>query len=570
MSHILGIENVSNNSSTEALDFKQAIVPVDNGRSASESTSQTHNGNTTMTHHHADMERNKSGIPSASLIQDTDIAKDSHDFSHIYTPAPILASSRYNRQMLIPSISLAGQQRILSAKVLIIGLGGLGSPAALYLAGAGIGTLGLLDNDHVELSNLHRQVVHREDSVQYGLTKVESATRGCRELNSEIKLVDHTMRFSMDGDRTAREKIVDVVKGYDIVLDCTDNPATRYLVSDLCVLLGKTLVSGAVQRLDGQVVVLNYPVLLDTADKNGAENGVLEGGRTTVEDRSGTIAEQRGPCYRCVFPTPPSPDMVRSCGEIGILGPVVGTIGTLMATETLRLIVKGAEEVRKPTMLLYNAWPTDPRSMFRTIGLRGHRKDCLACGDEAVLGEKGLRKITQDEILEGRLDYIAFCGLLEDVNVLDAEQRIAAVDFLRMQTERSGLGKLERCTSLVVIDTREPCEVAMGPKIAKSVNIPLTRILRQDGSVEEIEALLDDGMHDSLLFVCQKGNDSQIAAQKIINMREKRVESGSKVNGVKSISIGNGHSSAIFIGDIAGGLVALEKALKASTVSPQT
>jgi len=370
--------------------------------------------------------------------------------------------------------------------------------------------------------------------------------RGCRELNADCEVVGYEMRLVVGGD--GGREVVDVFEEYDIVLDCTDNPATRYLISDLCVLLGKTLISGAAQKLEGQVLALNYPVPAGAATTDAGSKS------------------ERGPCYRCVFPTPPSPDMVKSCGEIGILGPVVGTIGTLMTTEALRIIVKGDEEVRKPTMLLYSAWPTDPRGMFRTIGLRGRRKDCLACGHDDELSLKGLRRITKDEILEGRMDYVAFCGLLEDLHILGEDERISAKDFLSGLTGDTETKKENKWTNPIIIDTREPQEVDMGPKIGGSVNVPLTRILRKNGSIEEMEALLHDGNHDAMLFVCQLGNDSQIAAKKMLEARPQKHEISIKADGdEKNAKEGNG-SRAVFIADITGGFAAIEKAIQRSSV----
>lgn len=209
-----------------------------------------------------DHETASNGSPAEPPSQD--------DYSKIFVPAPSLASSRYNRQLLIPSISISGHERIASCRILIIGLGGLGSPAALYLAGAGVGVLGLMDDDKVELSNLHRQIVHCEASVREGLGKVESAVRACRALNSEIEVVGHELRCDV-GEGKGKE-LFGIVDGYDVVLDCTDNPATRYLISDLCVLLGKVLVSGAAQRLEGQLCLLNYP---STSKLEGGDGSTL-------------------------------------------------------------------------------------------------------------------------------------------------------------------------------------------------------------------------------------------------------------------------------------------------------
>lgn len=403
-------------------------------------------------------------------------------------PAPALASSRYNRQLLLPQLRLRGQEHLLSAKALIIGLGGLGSPAALYLAGAGVGTLGFLDGDTVEVSNLHRQIVHTESAARAGVSKVRSAAARCRDLNSEINYVCHEQRASASN-------LLDLVAQYDVVLDCTDNPATRYLISDVCVILGKVLVSGAAQRGEGTLVVLNSPPV-------------------------SSPAEEKGPCYRCVFPRPPAPETVRGCSEIGILGPVVGTIGTLMAGEAIKIISTGrhllhvvgdgsVQQQRAPeqantktqhTMLLHNTYATDPRNMFRTITLRGRRKDCVACGDDEQLAKKGLSRTTAGVVSQGRLDYQAFCGVEEDVKVLGDDRRINATEFLETYPRhgrRHHRGKRKR--KHLVVDVREEHEFELGPKVRDSVNIPLSRILRHGGSAFdelELHTSPDGGMLD--------------------------------------------------------------------------
>ena len=440
--------------------------------------------------------------------------------SHVFTRAPAIASSRYNRQMLIPSISVPGQAKIAKAKVLIVGLGGLGSPASLYLAGAGVGKLGLLDDDTVEETNLHRQIVHRESSVENGMTKVDSAARGCCELNSTINIVPHAVRLDISSRENA-EHILQIMSDYDIVLDCTDNPATRYLLNDLCVVLSKTLVSGAAQRLEGQLMVLNYSI-------NG-EN------------------DTRGPCYRCVFPTPPEPDMVKGCGEIGILGPVVGTIGTLMATEALRLIVKGEKDVRKPSMLLYNAWPTDPRGMFRTIGLRGKRFDCVACGDPEQVRAVGKTIIERDSIVDGSLDYVAFCGGSGNIRLLSSGERVDAEQFLDGVTNiNHPSSECRMLKNPIAIDVRERYEIEMGTKLNIGVNIPISTIMRQEDPPEQLKNLLNNSQHSAILFICQRGNDSQVAAKKLLNWRSKQSQE-------------LGPDNAVFIGDVVGGLTAVEK-----------
>ncbi|RMZ79136.1 hypothetical protein DV738_g3492, partial [Chaetothyriales sp. CBS 135597] len=383
----------------------------------------------------------------------------------ILIPPPPLASSRYNRQLLIAPIGLSGQERLSRSSVLIIGLGGLGSPASLYLASAGVGKLGLVDADRVEESNLHRQVVHAEGRV--GMSKVMSAMAGCKALNSTIK-------YEAFEEHLDNKRALEIIEGFDVVLDCTDNPATRYLISDACVVLGKTLISGAAQVTDGQMMALAYP-------------SYSQGNETIVT---------RAPCYRCIFPRPPPPEMVRSCSEIGILGPVVGAVGTLMATEAIKVIVQGVDggygRGRKPTMLLYSAWSADPKNMFRTVGLRGRRSDCVACGDDAKI-----KKLTRQSIEEGRIDYVSFCGgPPEDVKLLTGEHRIRADEFIKRGNDsqiaaqkfiewdqqnsvrRKWIGDIEGEPAVVVVVDEEklpPIEPRAEPVLAATV--PLLLIL---------------------------------------------------------------------------------------------
>ena len=386
-------------------------------------------------------------------------------------PAPPLASSRYNRQLLISQISLSGQERLFSSKVLVIGLGGLGSPASMYLAGAGIHTIGLLDHDTVETSNLHRQIVHRESSVKQRMSKVASARRALEELNSEVQYVSHEEQLSTSN-------ALGIVSGYDVVLDCTDNPATRYLISDVCVFLGKPLISGAAQRTEGQMMVLNYPV-------------------------------KAGPCYRCMFPVPPPPEMARSCSEIGVLGTAVGTIGVLMAGEAIRVIVdyeKDEKREWKGALLLYNAWPKDPKSLFRSVGLRPKRKGCISCGKAEEIQEKGHSRITVESLQDGSMDYESFCGRIEDVKLLRDNERIDAVTLTKMHNP-------------TVVDVREEVEYTLGAKVPGSINIPISRILRNGNEARDefLKLTETDPEDQSIYLICQRGNDSQIAAKKFMD-----------------------------------------------------
>ncbi|ERF71346.1 hypothetical protein EPUS_03501 [Endocarpon pusillum Z07020] len=304
---------------------------------------------------------------------------------------------------------------------------------------------------------------------------------------------------------------------------------------------------------------------------------------TKDSDENGKMSE-RGPCYRCIFPHPPAPETVQSCSEIGILGPVVGVIGTLMAMEVLKILTDTAtttagasaannltaaaareeQDAWRPTLLLYNALSQDPRGMFRNVGLRkGPRRDCLVCGEEEVLDglRAGRRKITREGIVNGEVDYGAFCGRVEDVRVLEGGRRVSAGEFaerMRLDGEGGGGdGGLEGKRP-VVVDVREEVEYELGAKVRNSIHIPISRILRsgyglvddQDGSMEDLLGLrLPEGEAAEedrpIYFLCQRGNDSQIAAQKFLDS-------------IEQDKTGNRRRNR-WIGDVVGGFEALQR-----------
>ncbi|MGY6552990.1 MAG: molybdopterin-synthase adenylyltransferase MoeB [Wenzhouxiangella sp.] len=258
------------------------------------------------------------------------------------------ALQRYARQIVLPELGQAGQQRLAQARVLLIGAGGLGSPAALYLAAAGIGTLGLIDHDKVDRSNLHRQVLHRDDRV--GMAKTESARRTLEALNPAIRIQAHELRLD-SGNVEA------IFKNYDVVLDGSDNFPTRYLVNDACVKLGLPLVYGAVQGFEGQVSV--FP-------------------------GSGQ------PCYRCLFPEPPAAEFAPNCNEAGVLGVVPGIIGLLQALEVIKLVAKIGEPLIG-RLLLFDGWST----RLREVRLKAD-PECRYCAPGREF--------------PGFVDYVRFCS----------------------------------------------------------------------------------------------------------------------------------------------------------------
>jgi molybdopterin/thiamine biosynthesis adenylyltransferase/rhodanese-related sulfurtransferase len=294
---------------------------------------------------------------------------------------------RYSRHLILPDVALAGQERIKAARVLLVGAGGLGSPAALYLAAAGVGTLGIVDFDVVDVSNLQRQVLHGTSAI--GRSKLDSALERIADLNPHVVVEPHEVRL-------ASANAIDILGRYDIIVDGTDNFATRYLTNDACVLLGKPNVYGSIFRFEGQASVFA------TAD---------------------------GPCYRCLFPTPPPAGSVPSCAEGGVLGVLPGIVGTIQATETLKLIL-GAGESLAGRLLLID-----------TLGMRFHTvrvpRDpaCPACGTRAI---------TQ------LIDYDEFCGTPGG-----AEPHMSDIPEV---TPRELAERLKTETELTLIDVREPYE----------------------------------------------------------------------------------------------------------------
>jgi molybdopterin/thiamine biosynthesis adenylyltransferase/rhodanese-related sulfurtransferase len=248
---------------------------------------------------------------------------------------------RYARHLALPEVGVAGQRALLDARVLLVGAGGLGSPVALYLAAAGVGTLGIVDDDRVELSNLQRQVIHTTGRV--GELKVESAAAALRALNPEVRVEAHVARLD-------RERVDGLLARYDLAVDGTDNFATRYLLNDAAVRAGKTVVHGSIYRFEGQV---------------------------------STFAPGEGPCYRCVYPAAPPPSLAPPCGEAGVLGVLPGVIGAMQATEVLKRVM-GVGECLVGRILTWDALTMQSRT------LRVRRDpQCAACGDRVVTASCG-------------------------------------------------------------------------------------------------------------------------------------------------------------------------------------
>jgi len=318
---------------------------------------------------------------------------------------------RYSRHLIIPDVAMAGQQRLMNAKVLCVGAGGLGSPALMYLAAAGVGTLGIVEFDTVDESNLQRQIIHGQSDI--GKSKALSAKEKIAEINPYVNVILHETRLD-------NSNVMEIFSQYDIIVDGTDNFATRYLVNDACVILKKPYVWGSIYRFDGQASV---------------------------------FWAEYGPCYRCLYPEPPPPGMVPSCAEGGVLGVLCATIGSIQTTETIKVLT-GIGESLIGSLMVYDALDMT----FRKIKVRKD-PNCPLCSPNA----------TQRELLP---DYEAFCGTLSE-----AAQEASAGSTITVQQLKS---KIDADENFYLIDVREPSEYEI-VKIPTSHLIPKQGFL--DGSV---------------------------------------------------------------------------------------
>ena len=322
--------------------------------------------------------------------------------------------ARYQRHLTLEEVGVAGQERLKAARVLVVGAGGLGSPSALYLAASGVGTLGVVDCDRVEASNLQRQVLF--DTPGVGRSKAEAARERLTALNPEIEVVAHSLEL-----RAAN--VSDVLRDYDVVLDGTDRLPTRYLVNDACVILRKPLVSAAIHRFEGQVM---------------------------------TFVPGRGPCYRCLYPEVPE-GLVPNCADAGVLGVLPGVLGAIQATEAIKLIL-GTGEPLVGRLLVYDALELSFRE-FTFV----RRRDCAVCGDHPTITEP------HDPPGACRVDELTGLGRLRA-----SELRAKLGTDVRNGAEIGGVSGAFDGT-LVLVDVREPHEFAAG-HLDGAVNIPLAEL----------------------------------------------------------------------------------------------
>ncbi|RWS27016.1 adenylyltransferase and sulfurtransferase MOCS3-like protein [Leptotrombidium deliense] len=344
--------------------------------------------------------------------------------------------NKYGRQLILPEIGADGQLRLKNSSILIVGCGGLGCPSSQYLVGAGVGRIGLVDNDVVEESNLHRQVIHKENNV--GKPKTDSAVEFLQALNSSVAFEKFQVKIN-------RTNAIDIVSKFDIVLDATDNAATRYLLSDVCVLTKKPLVSGAALRFDGQMTVYNY--------------------------------DDKTPCYRCLFPNPPPAGAVTNCNEGGVIGAVPGMIGTLQALEAIK-IAAGIRPSFAGKMLLFDGL----QGVFRTVKIRDRKKDCISCGENPL--------ITKELI-----DYDEFCKVQcasrepskAGLKILSPEERIYVMEYKSV---------LDDSLNHILIDVR--------PEVESPEGLQKVKELVEDSNVKNVFVMCRRGEFDLDLIRAQE------------------------------------------------------------------
>ncbi len=342
--------------------------------------------------------------------------------------------SRYSRHLILPEFGMDGQRKLKQSSVLLIGTGGLGSPLALYLAAAGVGHIGLVDFDVVDESNLQRQIIHGTSTV--GVAKTESAKRRLHDLNPHIEITTYETQITA-------ANALDLMRPYDVIVDGTDNFPTRYLTNDAAVMLGKPNVYGSIFRFEGQVTVF-HPAA-------------------------------GGPCYRCLYPAPPPPGLVPSCAEGGVLGVLPGIIGTMQATEVIKLIT-GIGETLIGRLVLYDALTM----RFRELKLR-RNPDCPVCGDNPTITEL--------------IDYEAFCGIMP----IQPKAQEEAMNVQYEITPKEVAGLLEQPNRPFILDVRNPYEAEIATLPVTDKLIPVDEL---HGRISELDPNVE------MIVYCRSGGRS--------------------------------------------------------------
>jgi len=350
--------------------------------------------------------------------------------------------TRYSRHLILPEVGMSGQLKLKSARVLLVGAGGLGAPVAMYLTAAGVGNLGIVDDDVVDETNLQRQIIHSTTSV--GSAKVQSAQMRLAEINPHVRVTTYETHLTS-------ENIREIISDYDVVIDGTDNFPTRYLINDACVFAGKPMVYGSIYRFEGQVSVFDA---------------------------------RRGPCYRCLYPEPPPPEMVPGCAEGGVLGVLPGIIGTIQATEAIKLVLEEGDPL-VGRLLLLNAF----QMSFRELKLPKN-PDCPVCGKTPTITDF--------------IDYQGFCGI-EPRHPTNTEDDITVGELK---------AKLDAGESIRVIDVREPLEYEF-------CHLPAAELIPLDKLPEQVNRL---STAETIVLYCHVGVRSRQAMMFLKTMGFTRVK----------------------------------------------
>jgi len=358
---------------------------------------------------------------------------------------------RFSRQLILKGFGPRNQEKLKSAAVLIIGAGGLGCPLATYLTAAGVGRIGIVDHDVVSIDNLHRQIMHDQERV--GDAKVDSLKKSLLRLNSDVKVTVYDVLMSSSN-------ALSLVSDYDIVADCSDNVPTRYLVNDACVLSKKPIVSGSALGWEGQMTVYN--------------------------------CGEKCPCYRCIFPVPPNPETVTNCSDAGVLGPIVGIIGSLQALEVIKIIVTGLSSFAG-YLWLFDGF----EARARTICLRDKLPGCAICGKDPTITELQ--------------EYEQFCGSgstdkIKSLSILSNADRISVKEFDELRKNSQ--------TDTLLVDVRPSNEFEIC-RLEDAKNFPLEDLKKVEVKtlLEKIDPKLVNSVSKSSGFyvICHRGNDSQLA-----------------------------------------------------------
>ncbi|KAK9461435.1 uncharacterized protein V1516DRAFT_371508 [Lipomyces oligophaga] len=360
--------------------------------------------------------------------------------------------SRYSRQMLVPEIGKLGQLALRRARVLVVGAGGLGCPALSYLAGAGVGTIGIADPDTVSISNLPRQTLYTLASV--GMLKVDAAV-------TELRLRNPNVRYFGLPHEINSHNAFEILRKYDVVLDCSDTPSSRYLLGDVSRILNIPLIFAAALRSEAQLTVFNVGLA--------------------------------GPCYRCLFPSPPA--VIQACSDAGVLGPVVGVAGVLQALEAIKLITGNlatSDEELPRVMTLFSGIHGTP---WRTIRIRKRNPNCITCGENP--------QISEQLITSGEYQYVTFCGMSPELYPTISDSHSISVDALHEA----------RSTSHILLDVRDRGQFAIA-SLQGSVNLPLSDILSGSADPKLRQILNQSELNSNPVYViCRFGNDSRTAVK---------------------------------------------------------